>query len=135
MEFLSQFDAKIVYIKGDDNTVADALSCLPTATDSSTANASARHPYDFCEDDDTLCAVASIFLSEPQGPWEMAKSLSSSHALTHSINATLKITADETFLQSVKAGYTEDAWCKTLPSAAVSFPNLTLRDGLWYIGD
>ena len=26
MEFMSQFDAKIIYIKGDDNTVADALS-------------------------------------------------------------------------------------------------------------
>ena len=135
MEFLSQFDAKIVYIKGANNTVADALSCLPTAMDSSMANTSARHPYDLCEDDDTLCIVASIFLSEPQGPWEMAKSLSSSRALTHSINATLKLTTDESFLQSVKAGYAEDAWCKTLPSATVSFPNLALWDSLWYIGD
>lgn len=28
MEFLSQFDCKLVYVKGEDNTVADALSCL-----------------------------------------------------------------------------------------------------------
>ena len=26
MEFMSQYDAKIVYVKGEDNTVADALS-------------------------------------------------------------------------------------------------------------
>ena len=31
-EFLSQYDMTITYIKGEDNTVADALSCLPPAT-------------------------------------------------------------------------------------------------------
>jgi len=30
MEFMSQYDAKIVYVKGDDNTVANTLSCLPS---------------------------------------------------------------------------------------------------------
>jgi hypothetical protein len=29
-EFMSQFEVHIQYIKGEDNTVADALSCLPT---------------------------------------------------------------------------------------------------------
>jgi len=28
-EFLAQYDYKIIYIKGEDNTVADVLSCLP----------------------------------------------------------------------------------------------------------
>ncbi|EDR10481.1 uncharacterized protein LACBIDRAFT_316917 [Laccaria bicolor S238N-H82] len=53
MEFLSQYDARIVYIKGDNNNIADALSCLPVS-DSTSTDASTRHPYDFCEDDDTL---------------------------------------------------------------------------------
>ena len=75
MEFLSQFDAKMVYIKGDENSVADALSRMPTDTNSSTADASAQHLYDFCEDDDTLCIIASISLPTPQGPWETAKAL------------------------------------------------------------
>ena len=33
MEFLSQFDFKIMYVKGEDNTVANALSHYPTACD------------------------------------------------------------------------------------------------------
>ena len=54
MEFMSQFDAKIVYIKGDDNSVADALSCLPIIISSSSSEAiqAAKSPYDFCPDYD-----------------------------------------------------------------------------------
>ena len=135
MEFLSQFDAKMVYIKGDENSVADALSRMPTDTNSSTADASARHPYDFCEDDDTLCIVASISLSTPQGPWETAKALLTSPTPSPSICSTLEITADKSFLDAVISGYAEDPWCKTLPSAALSLKGLHLRDKLWYIGD
>jgi len=51
------------------------------------------------------------------------------------MSATLKISADESFLQEVIARYSEDSWCKTLPSAALSLPSLQLRDCLWYIGD
>jgi hypothetical protein len=32
-EFLSHYDHHIVYIKGEDNTVADALSRLPNSVD------------------------------------------------------------------------------------------------------
>ena len=46
MEFLSQYNGKIVYVKGEDNMVADALSRLPglttTSQSSSTANQAAR---------------------------------------------------------------------------------------------
>lgn len=47
----------------------------------------------------------------------------------------LGITADKTFLQSVRAGYADNAWCKTLTTTSLSWPDLALCDGLWYAGN
>lgn len=135
MEFMSQFDSKIIYIKGENNTVTDALSHLPYTTSSHDAESSARHPYHFCPDDDTNGMIASIFDCTTPNPLFTATSLSNAPIVLSSINATLKISSDKSFLQAVIAGYTEDPWCKTLPSAVVSLPNLQLHDNLWYIGD
>jgi len=132
---MSQFDAKIIYIKGEDNSVADALSCLPAEADCATAERFAKHLYNFCEDDDTTCTIACVVMPSIQGPQEMAKSLLSSPIQMHTINATLKITADKTFLDAVRMGYTEDEWCKTLPSTSLSWPVLVFCDSLWYISD
>lgn len=33
MEYLSQFDMTIMYIHGEDNTVVNALSCMPDLTE------------------------------------------------------------------------------------------------------
>ena len=96
---------------------------------------SARHPYNFCEDDDTLCTVTCLSIPLSQGPWAMAKALAACSTPLHTINATLKMTVDKKFLEAVKSGYTEDAWCQTLPSAVLSLSNLVLHDVLWYIGD
>ena len=41
MEFLSQYDSKIVYVKGEDNMVADALSRLPELVTTSTTSSQA----------------------------------------------------------------------------------------------
>jgi hypothetical protein len=135
MELMSQFDAKIVYIKGEDNTVADALSCLPSPESLIKAENVARHPYNFCDDDEDIPMVASIVLPSLCGPWESATCLSMRVASARPICATLKITADKTFLEAVRSGYKEDAWCKTLPASSVSWPDLAFRDGLWYAGE
>ena len=94
-----------------------------------------KHLYNFCEDDDTNNTIACISLPSWHGPWESAKSLLSTPTVLKSINATLKISADKTFLEAVKTGYTTDNWCKTLPSTALSLPGLVLLDGLWYVGE
>ena len=134
MELMSQFDAKIIYIKGEDNCVADALSRLPDV-DSSSVEQKARHPYTFCEDDDAECTIASVVLPPDYGPWGTAKALAEAPLPLPTVNATLKISADKAFLEAVKTGYADDEWCKTLPNATISWPGLVLRDRLWYIGD
>jgi len=77
MEFMSQFDTKIVCIKGDNNTVADALSRFPSAKTFAEAEKSTQHPYRFCEDDDHSASVSSIIMPSLCSPWETAMSLSS----------------------------------------------------------
>jgi len=47
MELMSGYDCKFVFVKGEDNTVVEALSRLPSLSCSSSdsANASASHPF------------------------------------------------------------------------------------------
>jgi len=77
----------------------------------------------------------SIFECTTPGPYDTAMSLTSTSEPMTSVNATLKISADNSFLQEIISGYTVDPWCKTLPSTALSLPMLHLHDNLWYIGE
>ena len=135
IELMSQYDAKIVYVKGEDNTVADALSRLPSHATTDDAENSAHHPYDYCPDDiDSINIVASIFCPEFSTPQESAHSLAHGPTL-NSVNSILNISADTRLLQDIKSGYKEDTWCKRLPVATPSFLDLQLKDDLWYVGN
>ena len=108
MELMSQYDAKIVYVKGGDNTVADALSRLPCQATSESAENVARHPYSYCDDDDDVSrTIACIWSTKSVGPRESAKALSHCQELS-SINTTLNISADKYLLQEIKDGYAND---------------------------
>ncbi|GAW05905.1 reverse transcriptase-RNase H-integrase [Lentinula edodes] len=152
MEFFSQFDCKIVYVAGDKNSVADALSrrsdlCLPSEEptsgfhvhSSAEAIPTSRHPYAYCpdSDDDPDLPILCIL---PDSSWFSARALA--HFLPADtppppIGAVLEITSDASLLDDIRTGYTTDKWCKDLPSMASSMP-LIRRDPiskLWYIGD
>lgn len=133
MEFMSQFNAKVIYIKGKDNSVANALSCQPISKLADEAKHDAQHPYLFCADDETNNIIASIWSTDALGPWELAKSLAGCTSHLSSANATMNIKTNRKFLEAVKKGYMDNIWCQTLPAVALSFPNLINWDGLWYI--
>src|ERR1700678_3337002 len=59
MEFLSQYDSQFVYVRGDRNSVADALSRRPADFCSHDAEKSASRPYpaSLADEDDILCHI------------------------------------------------------------------------------
>lgn len=75
MEYMSQFETSFVYVRGEDNTGADALSRLPVHeyTDSTDAEGNARSAYEYCEylDDDCtpICTVNSILAVGRDSPF------------------------------------------------------------------
>jgi len=107
---MSQYDAKIVYVKGEDNTVADALSRLPTYVE---AENEAKHAYAHCPNDEENDMLASIY-----SPLDSACSAASYLALSgarskgdfNSVCATLSISADKDLLDQIRTGYAEDKW-------------------------
>lgn len=132
MELMSQYDAKIMYIKGDDNSVADTLSRLPCEDATNEAECTARHPYSYCDEEHPFIVCISSGFAHM--PWEAATSLADGPEI-FSVNATLNISADKQLLQQIRDGYALDPWCKKLPAATPSWPALQLKDGLWYVGD
>jgi hypothetical protein len=107
MEHLSQFDMSIHYIRGEDNTVADALSRLPA---------------DACESVSEDVDVADSPLR-----WDSWLKVQTS------CNAILTISVDESFLNDVREGYKHDEFCQKLSS--VKMPGVHTEHGLWYLGD
>ena len=61
MEFLSQFDAHFIYVQGDCNSVADALSRRPMDTSSAIAEQKAQQPYQssLSDEEDDVCSLFS----------------------------------------------------------------------------
>lgn len=70
---LSQFDMTIIYIWGEDNTVMDALSCLP----------------DHCNE---INEMDDIDMSDPPGHWDLWLKQAT-------VNTIMNIAADESFLR------------------------------------
>src|SRR5258705_175811 len=109
MEELVCYESKFVYIKGEQNTVADALSRFPfesTTTSSAQAQHYANHPF-------TSQSAKNQHL--------LATNLDSPNTLTAAIVASQPTAAklsifhlqiDENWVNKLKSAYETDPWCK-----------------------
>ncbi|KAF6745849.1 hypothetical protein DFP72DRAFT_1153276 [Ephemerocybe angulata] len=110
-----QYDAKIVYIEGEKNTAADALSRTEFVEDSRTAQERAHDLLgpDADEDGETIDAPVCLVTANRATIASVAKSLSSEACRSPPVTVatagprTQRLTAsiDETFLQKIRDGY------------------------------
>ena len=99
-EFLSQYDYRIVYVRGEDNTAADALSRL--CPDAAVVDAT------------TVAAVGllrSASLAMRTRPHE---------ELCAAVATRLRIASDPRWLTTIREGYATDAWCRKLLASLAS---------------
>lgn len=139
MEFLAQYDCKIVYVKGPDNTVADALS--RTDFDETLTTEPGPAPWLQDGDEDGIPVIAAIIPMSASSPFYATRCIAETAtpvaAVISSlpIASVLKVTADAKILESIRSGYNTDPWCKKLDSASTGIPGLVLRDGLWFVAE
>ena len=126
MEELSVYDCKFIYVRGEDNTIADALSRYPHTTSENVAQSSSQHPHiNFNKENLVVLKRSSI------------SPLSSIAALTDSTVQRTKIefAIDDHTISKLRDDYQTNPWCKKLISASRGMPNLTIKNGLWFLGD
>lgn len=130
MEELSIYDCCFVYVKGEDNSVTDALSRLPykyvekneqlnTENDASYPfSYHAEHPITVFapKERPAMCViVAALVDAAPKNSF--------------------RISIDDELLAKVKASYKTDKWCQKLLCTSQGLPSVQNKDDLWYIGE
>jgi hypothetical protein len=136
-----QYDGKIDYVKGEDNSVADALSHIPLndLEISSTSKSAETKALPLFHDTSSDGIVASIFsvpsnlnnlLSE--GLPSIIASISQPTPMTPSV---LSISSDSKLLKEIKDGYPHDPFIKSLQDASPGTSFVTQRDGFWFMGN
>ena len=132
MEFLSQYNGKIVYVKGKDNTVADALSRLPglttTSQSSTTANLAARPIFHITS---VGTPVVSVLDMPSASPIMITSTLALlSHKETKP--SKLVIATNNQFLLEIKEAYKTDPFVKSLGRAEPRMPMVKTINGMGF---
>ena len=132
MEELSIYDCKFVYVKGFDNSVADALSRYPISKVSSPTDAesAATHPHHH------QAMSSKIKILHHPAPYDSPLSMIAAlvdNPIPKLTMSSLKV--DDDFITQIQEGYLNDPWCKKLLSASKGMPELKIKDGLWFLGN
>ncbi|KAF7785204.1 hypothetical protein Agabi119p4_1369 [Agaricus bisporus var. burnettii] len=126
-ELLQQYDFDIVYIKGSENAVADALSRTTFTNAQSEIDTWRMTNFDVLEELEV--PVCSLLTPSPSSPFSVVKSLVSSLEQTV-IAPIMEITQDDELFLSIVDGYTTDSWCRK--ALDTKMDNLELRNRLLY---
>src|ERR1700678_3858700 len=131
MEELSIYDCKFVYVKGADNSAADALSHLPNIIVNNTTDAenAAKRPFPLPVN---FKPAVLDHISPSVSPLSTIAALVDTHFPE---NTTSSVSFDPDFITKIRDAYTTDPWCQKLVPASRGMPELTSRDGLWFLGD
>ena len=126
MEELAIYNCKFVYVKGEDNCVADAFSRYPheVITEQKDAETKACHPYHYSMDNGVFVVLDDV------------NALQHVAALTDPDNQPkirTKLRVDKDMINEMKDAYKSDKWCQKLLSASKGMLDLVIRDGLWFI--
>ena len=137
MGLMSQYDGKIVYIKGNQNSIADALSWIPTILVDTTENALkegslTRSVFHDVHIDGKIAAV----LETPEiETLEMAGILAATTVQEAASPTMLSITHDERLIMEIKEGYKSDPFTKALEDASPGMNIITSKDGFWFVSE
>jgi hypothetical protein len=129
MEELSVYDCKFVYVKGADNTVADALSRYPVnlVSNPEIAEVNAKRPF-------TLYENAQPTVLDHPSPTHSPLSMIAALVDSHTPNTTRSsIIFDPEIMKKVRIAYKSDPWCQKLLSASKGMSTLINKDGLWFL--
>jgi hypothetical protein len=134
MEALAAFDCKFVYVKGEDNTIADVLSCYPFQETTSSTHAEAHAVPPFTSTSAVNQSLLHITSSTTQAMAAAIIATPSTTEVTELKEATTSsIQVNEEVIDKLKAAYETDPWCKQLVSAARGMKALTFQNGLWFL--
>lgn len=123
------YDCKFVYVKGEDNTVANSLSRypFPTVMECAEVEKTSHHPCEVVQG----CIALVVVLARVELLLDSVAALSSAPKLEN----IKQIVIDDTLVKEMWEAYAKDPWCKQLLSAAQGMPEICIKDGLWFIGN
>ena len=127
-----------MYIKGEDNSVADALSRIPVDSlcISESSMAAQQSALPIFHDASMDGKIASVFITKDNTLLHNICTLLSSSPPHSSPSSTmLSITADTKLLTDIKEGYLNDPFILSLQTASPGISFISQRNGFWFIGD
>jgi len=133
MEDLASFDCKFVYIKGENNTVADALSRYPFQDMTSSQDAELHASPPFASTSAVSQSLLHINTINTHMIAAAIIAMQPSTQTTPSNSSSLQI--NHKLITKLKASYKNDKWCMQLKIASKGMNALTFRDGLWFINN